>query len=192
MSILQRPLGLLLSLLLLFSCGTQEDRLKASSAYKGAYFDLKAALAKEVDRLEKENPLVLKTVVLNGQSENLKDTVASWEKELVLFSEADLNQPVLAGEYEESVSIDGTKKRLIYKPLSPGKVKVQKLLVELENDQLMKVMIQTQEENILFKAYRNLELNFQGNVLRSYSVEANQAINYGPTTQYIIKAKVTP
>lgn len=71
------------------------------------YFDIKEYFAKEAVRLEKKNPLVHKTVMVNDTSEGKAIKIENWEKELSIFSDADINRSSWKGQFQKKETKDG-------------------------------------------------------------------------------------
>src|SRR5690606_13797737 len=70
------------------------------------YFDLKGYFEKETQRLSKSNPMVTKTVVVNGNAETKKTRIADWSKEFSIFSDADINRSAWKGLFLTKASND--------------------------------------------------------------------------------------
>lgn len=179
-------LSLLTSFFLFQSCDFLSTEPQKASDFNGKYYDLSGLVEQLTQDLEKDNPTVTKTVILNGEKELMKDTVSNWGKELALFKDADINQPVFDGAYEAKTS----ESQQLFIPLNPGSVKVQKLLVEEVDSKPSHIFIEAEEENILFTSTRTMELFLKNGKLIAYSVKARQAINFGSTTEYEVVGKV--
>lgn len=83
-------------LLSFYSCKPAKERQKHSSNY----FDLKNYFEKEAARLKKSNPVVTKTVTLNGSWETRKMKIGDWQKEFTVFTDVDINRSAWAGLFE--------------------------------------------------------------------------------------------
>ena len=63
------------------------------------FFDFKEYFEKEAIRLQKENPVIEKTVSQNTQPEKKELKLSNWEAELELFTESDINKPAWQDSY---------------------------------------------------------------------------------------------
>lgn len=92
------PLGFLM---MASACSNPEPGKKTTDK---SYFDLKGYFAAEALTLQQQNPLISKTVVLNGSQEEKKLQIADWSKELSIFIDADINKPAWKGEFTHTVT----------------------------------------------------------------------------------------
>lgn len=92
------PLGILITA---SACSTPEPGKKITDK---SYFDLKSYFTAEASKLQQQNPLISKTVVLNGSQEEKKLQIADWSKELSIFIDADINKPAWKGEFIHTVT----------------------------------------------------------------------------------------
>ena len=72
-----------------------------------AYFDLKDYFIKEAEALNRQNPFIDKTVVVNGKAEQKHVKISNWTKELSAFMDADINKPAWSGEFSSTSNEDG-------------------------------------------------------------------------------------
>ncbi|WP_316822847.1 hypothetical protein [Pedobacter gandavensis] len=84
-------------LLLCFGC-TEPPKTQQKEAHP--YFDLKGYFTREVTRLSREKPMVHKTVLVNDATESKDLQIANWQKELSIFSDADLNKSAWKGLFQ--------------------------------------------------------------------------------------------
>ena len=115
------------------------------------YFDLKEYFKEEADRLNKQNPLVDKTVVHNGAAERIKMQVTSWIKELNLFSESDINKPAWKLSYEVKAAGDST----VYQAKYP-ELKTRRITIIKKDGQVAQIAIVNNTHNILYTTTENL------------------------------------
>jgi hypothetical protein len=66
----------------------------------GTYFDLQGYFGKEIEKLEKEDPLVRKSVGQDSVMESREMRISNWSTELELFSESDINKPAWRDSYQ--------------------------------------------------------------------------------------------
>ncbi|WP_449435582.1 hypothetical protein [Pedobacter steynii] len=94
---MRKPILLFLSFLLFISCNNSADKKQKTNLN---YFDIKGYFEKEVARLTLKNPLITKTVSVNGATESKRIKITDWKKELTLFSDADINRASWKGLFE--------------------------------------------------------------------------------------------
>ncbi|RYG09492.1 MAG: hypothetical protein EOO07_23780, partial [Chitinophagaceae bacterium] len=92
-----KKLYFLVFALALFSCN---QRKEAEANTDLLYFDVKGYFEKEINRLQKLNPEVNKTVSINGAAENKIAKIANWTKELAIFVNADINKTSWKGSFK--------------------------------------------------------------------------------------------
>jgi hypothetical protein len=86
-----------LFIVLFISCNSKE---REKSKVK-TYFDLEGYFKKEALRLSKKNRPILKTVWINGKSEQKTITIKNWEKEFGVFIDADINKASWRGSFKK-------------------------------------------------------------------------------------------
>lgn len=92
----------LISITAFWSCGNSTDQKPATDFAE--YFDVNGYFKNEVTRLNQEHQVIAKKVMWNEHEDSVQiasDSI-SWENELALFSELDINKPVNKGLYELS------------------------------------------------------------------------------------------
>lgn len=102
----------LLLIVFLTACGTRED----SKNMPKKHFDIRGYFEKEAVKLQKQNPIVEKTVSQNTELEVKQLTIPDWKTEFELFSESDINKPAWKNSYRikkngpeiEYISIDNS------------------------------------------------------------------------------------
>lgn len=92
-----RNLSFLLMILFFGACNSAAPKKQSSSLQ---YFDLKDYISKEAARLKKVNPGIDKTVMVNNAQEHRKLKIADWQKELSVFSDADINKSAWQGLFK--------------------------------------------------------------------------------------------
>lgn len=84
--------------ILFFGACNSAGPKKQSSALQ--YFDLKGYIVKESIRLKQLNTSIEKTVVVNNAAEQKKIKIADWQKELSVFTDADINKSAWQGLFQ--------------------------------------------------------------------------------------------
>lgn len=133
-----------LFLILLASCGRAEKQNAPSSA---PYFDVQAYFNQEVKKLSTKNPVVHKTVVINGSTENKALKIADWNKELSSFIDADINKRAWEGEFK----VQKTNHGLLYTS-NNDKVPVKKLEIRKDKNGITSVTIILKNSNYLYSS----------------------------------------
>ena len=132
-----RKLLFLLLIFLLGACssGTQQKKSRALQ-----YFDLKNYIAKEARRLTLLNPEIDKYVEVNHSGEHKKLKITDWQKELSVFSDADINKSAWQGLFK--LNSDKDVKTYIS---DNEKVPVKSLSIRYKNGKIssLKILIST-------------------------------------------------
>ncbi|MFC4210046.1 hypothetical protein ACFOWA_02555 [Pedobacter lithocola] len=126
----------------LFSCNQREES-KANTDL--LYFDINGYFKKEASRLKKTNPQITKQVFVNNATETKTQTIKDWDKELAIFSSADINKSSWRGSF----TIDRTANKEHYTSASK-KIPVKDVLIEKYNQEIQKVQIIISNKNILY------------------------------------------
>ena len=184
----------LLSLLLTFTAACERPVPPAADAAKGAY-NLNGYLQQQIQRLQQEQPMVLKSVKTKDKSvETVETAEVDWEEELAMFQDLDLNRPTLQEYYTRTDSTLADGSTLIhYDRLPDAEAMVQHLYLRLSPSRhLEQLQAMVQDQNVLFFTRRNLQLTADpanGN-LSSYGVEGTQKLIFGDTLTYHINANL--
>ncbi|RNL54464.1 hypothetical protein [Pedobacter jejuensis] len=126
----------------LISCNQQEEP-KANTDL--LYFDIKGYFTKEVSRLNRTNPQIVKQVLINNTTESKTINVKDWDKELAIFSNADINKSSWRGSF----AVNKTPNSEHYTSASK-KIPVEDVLIEKQNQQVKKIQIIISNKNILY------------------------------------------
>lgn len=145
-----------------------------------AYFSISDYFKNEVARLSKNNPSILKTVVVNGKAEQKTLQVTNWQQELSSFIEADINKASWKGSFQ-LVKTDTSE---VYRSQS-DKIPVKKLIVVKENDKVKSVKIFLANENNLYTSNDSLVYNTQD----FYEIKKTQKIKLMDSKKYVIHGK---
>jgi len=127
-----------------FGCNQREES-KANTDL--LYFDINGYFKREASRLKKINPEVFKEVSVNGTAEQRKLHIKDWEKELAIFSNADINKASWKGSFkiekaEHTESYTSNNKR----------IPVKKVLVYKDNSKVKRLEIIITNKNILYSS----------------------------------------
>jgi hypothetical protein len=164
------------------------------------YYDLKGLLDEQIAMLDSLNPEVkIQALIGNEQAEEVmrKDS-ADWAESLALYSEADLNKPVLRDQYSVSDStLSGDDLQLkIYQALKPEDVDIPYMKVYYENDISRVRRIETffREDNPLYSTQRRMTLDFENRSgdlrLLSFSTLGKQKMIFRDSIIYQTEATI--
>lgn len=145
------------------------------------YFDLKAYIQQEATRLSGKNPIVSKTVIVNGLVENKKVRIADWSAELTSFSDADINKAAWKGLFHvvkndtlESYQSDDNK------------VNVKRLEIVRKNGRIRQVEIVLKTTNYLYTSTD--QLTYYPDSI--YRIEKNQQIRLLQPKSYKVTGEI--
>ncbi|MEE1943497.1 hypothetical protein VRU48_00160 [Pedobacter sp. KR3-3] len=162
--------------LALASCTLKEQENKNAKTY----FDLESYFKKEALRLQKANPVVNKTVMVNGKSETHKVKIADWEKEFDLFIQADINKAAWRGAFSAN-----TANGMSTYTSQSAKVPVKKLEVSFKGNKVSAIRILVSNTNDLYKS--NDSLSYYPDSL--YQIKKVQQIRLRAEKKYEITGK---
>ncbi|NII83975.1 MULTISPECIES: hypothetical protein [unclassified Pedobacter] len=143
-----KKLYILVFALALFSCN-QRKEAEANTGLR--YFDIKGYFGKEILRLQKLNPIVNKTVSVNGAAESKTSKIADWAKELAIFVNADINKISWKGSFKtkEQNGVD------IYTS-DHKKIPIKKVSITWKGQKAGKIEIIIDNKNILYRSQDTL------------------------------------
>jgi hypothetical protein len=78
------------------------------------FYNLKGYFKEEVERLEKENKELNKTILKDGNEESIRVKDVDWNTELLSFATADINKPALYSAYQTDSTISGNQLTVHY------------------------------------------------------------------------------
>jgi len=158
-------------------------------------YDLTAYLQQQKQRLQAEQPMLLKSVQTGKQpTETIETGQVDWEDELAVFEQAALSKTALAEYYtrQEQVLPDG-RIAVTYHKRPDAESMVRRLqLILTPGQKLHQLQAQLQDKNWLFFTRRNVQLEADpatGNI-SAYSVEGVQKLIIGDTLHYYIDARL--
>lgn len=136
-----------LLIILFTSCNFKEQE---KSKVK-TYFDLEGYFKNEAVRLSKKSKPIVKTVWVNGKSEQKKINIKNWEKELGIFIDADINKDSWKGSFKFSI-IDNVKTYVS----DNQKIPVNKLEIIEKKGKISSIKIYIQNSNNLYSSQDSL------------------------------------
>lgn len=138
-----REVSVLFLILLLYSSCSNETQEKQKSIVH--YFDLNGFIKNETKRLQALTPSVNKSVQVNNKAENRNFDNIDWEKELSVFSDADINKAA----WENQFIVSKTEGAEIYKT-DKVKIPVKYLEVRYKDAKIHQIQIVMQTSNLLY------------------------------------------
>jgi len=170
-------------LILALACGfiscNQERETTANARL--SYFDVKGYFSKEAHRLQQNNPTIKKTVSVNGTAENRELKITDWEKELAVFTNADINKASWQGEFKVT-----TNNQLTVYSSANKKIPVKKISLTYQLSKLAKIEIIVESKNILFQSSDTLIYAPH----RFYEIKKLQKIRFLKKKSYCILGKM--
>lgn len=163
----------LILLVFLASCGKENQETSKQ------YFDIKGYFSKEAERLQKENPVISKTVVQNEQPEVRSLKIDNWKTELELFAASDINKPAWKNSYH--VISRGNIKQYISKD---KQLKTNKISIVSSGGVIKHISISNASQNMLYSS--NEQLDYYPDSL--YSIKKRQTVRIIGTNSYSIFA----
>ncbi|WP_187262266.1 hypothetical protein [Pontibacter beigongshangensis] len=167
-----------------------------TSASAAASYNLTAYLEQQTARLQKEQPMVLKSVTTQKQqTETIETTNLDWTDELAIFRDVDLSRPALREFYTEtSTELPNGHTQVLYTKSETSAAPVQYLQLHLSPSQkLQRLEALVLDENILFYSRRKVVLTTDpqenGNI-SSYRIEGTQKLIFSDSLHYNIIANL--
>ncbi|MCX2740632.1 hypothetical protein [Pontibacter anaerobius] len=181
--------------LLLATVACERPAPPATDEARRAAFNLTAYLQEQRQRLETQQPMVLKSVAAQGKEPEVVETPdIDWEDELAVFEQADLSRPSLQEFYtrQEQVLEDGSV-AIEFTKLEDAEPQVHYLrLVLSPAGKLKHLNARLQDKNIIFFSRRAVELSTdpQSGNISSYHVEGVQKMIFGDSLRYEVQANL--
>jgi hypothetical protein len=171
----------LILFMMLMSCNSdsQTEEIKR-------YFDLKGLIAKQIERLLTEKPLVIKTIAMADTSETQSIQTIDWTKELEFFTQTDLNKPAYINSYQVDSSSMGVK----YVLKENEKLPVKYLSISRVGEEGIAVEALVSNDNYLYQTERHLKLSLNSNQVTDYQIDGFQKIVFGNKKPFKINGKV--
>lgn len=182
-------------LVLLLATTACERPTPPTSAEAEASYNLTAYLQQQIERLQAEQPMVLKSVTTEGTAtETIETSEIDWEDELAVFGQADLNRPALEEYYTRQERVlDNGSIVVEYNRVEDAEPQVHYLRLELSPDRKLKQLnALLQDQNILFYSRRNVQLSADpanGNI-SGYKVEGVQKLILSDSLHYRVDANL--
>lgn len=155
-------------ILLLITVGCQSEESDVESMLEATpYFDLKGVINQQITLLDKLNPQVEITASIgeNTETETMQKDSTAWAEALQLYADADINKPVLRGQYIVTDStLDGQDLQAkIYRARNEKEAEIPYMKVIYKDSTANPRYVETlfREENPLYSTYRSMSLHFE-------------------------------
>ncbi len=149
------------------------------------YFDLQKFIVKVTKNTQTKNPLVKKTIIEDEESITKELHIKSWDNELRLFLENNLNKPSLFGEYETSKNDKEEVYTAKKKSLHTRKFRLQHISPTQKN-----IEIVYEDNNYLYRAQRILKIEVENDQVKNYHIKGSQTGIWIADRYYDIKGEV--
>jgi len=169
----------------LVSCQPPQNPTEEAAVVAKPYFDLVGFLDKQEKHLIAHEAGLRKEMNINGKSEKVLEDSVDWAKELMLFTEADINKSVLFNTYQ----IDSTANKITYKALKK-KHKIQWISVKKSGNFISEVNIKFEEKNLIYHSEREMTLSLQQEELSGFKIQGYQKMWADDTLKYELHAEV--
>jgi len=169
-------LHLFLIILLFAACAGKTVNIETSKPY----FDLKYFLVQKATVLNSFKIKTNKTVVFEGDSET-KKTQTNWKDEWKVFIDSDINKTAYIGKYQ----IDSSANQVKYTALDAD-LKTQEIVLFTNNNEVIKVTIANQTNNVLYQSKEQLLLDVSK---KTYEIVRNQKIILGENKEVVIRGQ---
>jgi hypothetical protein len=147
---------------------------KSVQETQNIYFPLKDYI--EELALNLHGNVLLKEVIVNGEKEEIIDTLTSenWLKELDFFLQADINRPSLAAAYETQKN----DQEIIHQLKKGEKGRVQRIVVNYNADEVKDITFISKSSNLFYTTETKgiIYNRSQEGKIESYVVETTQKV----------------
>ena len=167
---MKKVFGLLTFCALLSACNPEIKEGKTKR-----YFDLKGLIESQIKTLNKQKPMVQKTILMSEKSESQLVKTIDWAKELELFIQMDLNKPAFIQSYQ----VDSSSMSVNYKLKNTEKLPVKYLIISRIGENGISIEALVSNENYLYQTERHLKLSLKSNKIHDYQIEGFQKIIFG-------------
>lgn len=183
MKYLSKLFSLLYLILYLSACNVPS--VQESNRPQTTFFDLKGFFKAEASYLKEQGVKIQKTIEHNQTKETQTVLPKDWEKELLLFSESDINKPSWKDKYDlVSTNRDNGLTLLHYKAIDEN-LSIQVLDVELKGETVHSILIVKKVSNQVYESQQHLTYFPR----KSYHIKKSQDVTLFDKDDYTIEAK---
>jgi hypothetical protein len=167
----------------LFACNV--PTIQESNRIQTTFFDLKGFFIEEAKYLKEQGVKIQKTIQHNQTKETQTTLPKDWEKELLLFSESDINKPSWKDKYVLDSTDRGNGLTLLHYKAIDEKLSIQVLDVELKEGLVHSILIVKKISNQVYESQQHLTYIPK----KSYSIKKSQDVTLFDKDDYTIEAK---
>ena len=178
---MKKVFGLLTFCALLSACNPE---IKEGKTKK--YFDLKGLIESQIKMLNKQKPMVQKTILMSEKSESQLVKTIDWAKELELFIQMDLNKPAFIQSYK----VDSASMSVKYELKDTEKLPVKYLKISRVGENGISIEALMSSKNYLYQTERHLKLSLKNNKIYDYQIEGFQKIVFGDRKAFKINSVI--
>jgi ABC-type uncharacterized transport system auxiliary subunit len=178
---MKKIISLLIFCALLSACN---EEVKENQTNK--YFDLKGLIERQIKTLNKQKPVVQKTILMSENSENQVVKTIDWAKELELFIQADLNKPAFIQSYQ----VDSSSTSVKYTLKETENLPVKYLNITKVGADRINIEALVNNENYLYETERHLTLSLKNNQVTHYQIGGFQKIVFGDKKNFKINGVI--
>ncbi len=120
------------------------------------FFDLKAFMTQEINRLNSQKPTVKKTTGVNGQTETKTLQLKDFQTELKIFQEADINKLAWIDKYQADSVFVGNQLLSIAYTAMENKLTTKELKVDFKDGVVSKIHVATKASSIVTDVEKQL------------------------------------
>ncbi len=160
----------LLFLLILVSACNVEAPQSTPADVPNRYYDLHTYFEQEIERLNKEQPAVSKTVILNGEKEEQTVKNIDFADEFLIFRESHINKVSWWGKYEGDTTYYNNEKQ-----------QIKKIRYTTDDEELKTKVI-----HISFSPAKQIDSLYILNATHSPTISTKQELIYVPKISYEI------
>ncbi|MFT5646945.1 MAG: hypothetical protein ACI976_001631 [Aureispira sp.] len=159
--------------------------IQETNRQQTTFFDLKGFFKEEAKYLKEQGVKIQKTIQHNQTKETQTALPKDWEKELLLFSESDLNKPSWKDKYVLDSTDRGNGLTLLHYKAIDENLSIQVLDVELKGEAVHSVLIVKKIANQVYESQQHLTYIPR----KSYSIKKSQEVTLFDKDDYTIEAK---
>lgn len=159
------------------SCESSSKQDNATNK-KNTYFDMPAYFEKQVATLKDSNPMVLKTVATNQETEEKEVHISNWSAELSPFLAVDLNKEA----YKDHIVKDSISDTVTY-TLSGKNIDLNKVVIVYNKGIPTTFEVEKTTNNMLYETTENLRYE-EG---KFYSIKKTQVVFLIGKNDYLIQ-----
>lgn len=179
----RRHLLLLALLWLTAACLPGHRESEASSA--SPFYDLEAFFSSEVERLQREQPPVDKTVQLDGQSEFQQLDSLDYRDELSVFHNSDINRAAWWDKYAIDSTFSGNRLNNIRYTAEEPDLKIRSVSIDFDGGKVSRVEIESQTDSPTAAMDRKLRYE----PASGYYIETRQNVTFSKPREMIVEVE---